>query len=84
MFLTIGYARRAATYKRADLLFTDIGRLKSISSKAGPFQVIYAGKAHPHDQGGKEVIKRIFQAREALKKNIKIAYLETTIWRLEE
>jgi starch phosphorylase len=74
--LTIGYARRAATYKRADLLFTDIGRLKSISSKAGPFQVIYAGKAHPHDQGGKEVIKRIFQAREALKKNIKIAYLE--------
>jgi len=74
--LTIGYARRAATYKRADLLFTDIGRLKSISSKAGPFQVIYAGKAHPQDQGGKEVIKRIFQAKEALKKNIKIAYLE--------
>ena len=74
--LTIGYARRAATYKRADLLFTDTGRLKSISSKAGPFQVIYAGKAHPQDQGGKEVIKRIFQGREALKENIKIAYLE--------
>jgi starch phosphorylase len=74
--LTIGYARRAATYKRADLLFTDIGRLKSISSRVRPFQVIYAGKAHPQDQGGKEVIKRILQAKEALKKYIKIAYLE--------
>ena len=74
--LTIGFARRAATYKRGDLLFTDIERLKTISSKVGPLQVIYAGKAHPQDQGGKEVIKRIFQAKEALKKDVKIAYLE--------
>lgn len=73
---TIGFARRAATYKRADLLFTDIERLKSISSKAGPFQVIYAGKAHPQDQGGKEVIKRIFQVREVLKNAVRIAYME--------
>jgi len=74
--LTIGFARRATTYKRGDLLFQDIERLKSISSKAGLFQVIYAGKAHPQDQGGKELIQRVFQAKEALKKDIKVAYLE--------
>jgi starch phosphorylase len=74
--LTIGFARRVATYKRGDLLFTDIERLKSISSKVGPLQVIYAGKAHPQDQGGKELIKRIFRARDALKKDVKIAYIE--------
>jgi starch phosphorylase len=74
--LTIGFARRVATYKRGDLLFRDIERLKSISSQVGPLQVIYAGKAHPQDQGGKELIKRIFQAKGALKKDIKIAYLE--------
>jgi starch phosphorylase len=73
---TIGFARRAATYKRADLFFTDIERLNSISLKVGPFQVIYAGKAHPQDQGGKEVIKRIFQAKEELKNNVRIAYIE--------
>ncbi len=50
---TFGFARRVATYKRADLLFQDIERLKNISSTAGPFQVIYAGKAHPQDNGGK-------------------------------
>ena len=74
--LTIGFARRAATYKRGDLLFTDIERLKTISSKVGLFQVIYAGKAHPLDQGGKELIKKIFQTKESLKKDLKIAYLE--------
>jgi starch phosphorylase len=74
--LTIGFARRVATYKRGDLLFRDIERLKSISSQVGPLQVIYAGKAHPQDQGGKELIKRIFQAKGALKKDIKITYLE--------
>ena len=74
--LTIGFARRFATYKRADLLFQDIARLKSISSSAGPFQFIYAGKAHPQDQAGKELIQRIFQLKESLKDNIKVAYLE--------
>ena len=74
--LTLGFARRAATYKRADLLFQDIERLKGIASKAGLFQVIYAGKAHPQDQGGKELIRRIFQLKESLRENIKIAYLE--------
>lgn len=74
--LTVGFARRATTYKRGDLLFTDIERLKSISSRVGSFQVIYAGKAHPKDQGGKELMKRIFQAKEQLKHDVKIAYLE--------
>ncbi|HWP92098.1 MAG TPA: alpha-glucan family phosphorylase [Thermodesulfobacteriota bacterium] len=73
---TIGFARRATAYKRGDLLFTDIERLKAISSKSGTLQVIYAGKAHPQDQGGKQVIKRIFDAKRALQGVIKIAYLE--------
>ncbi len=74
--LTIGFARRATLYKRGDLLFQDIERLKSISLKAGLFQVIYAGKAHPQDQGGKELIRRIFQAKEALRRDVKVVYLE--------
>ena len=74
--LTIGFARRMATYKRADLLFTDPERLKGIASKAGPFQLVYAGKAHPHDQAGKELIQRIFRIKDALAKNIKMVYLE--------
>jgi glycogen phosphorylase len=74
--LTIGFARRAATYKRADLLFKDIERLKSIASKTGTLQVIYSGKAHPQDGGGKELIKHIFQDKELLKNDIKIVYLE--------
>ena len=72
---TIGFARRVATYKRADLLFTDIERLKSISSKTGFFQIVYAGKAHPQDQEGKELIKLIFRAKEALNGDVKIVYL---------
>jgi glycogen phosphorylase len=74
--LTIGFARRATTYKRADLLFQDLERLKRISAEAGKIQVIYAGKAHPRDQEGKNLIKRIFRAKHALKNDIRIAYLE--------
>jgi glycogen phosphorylase len=74
--LTIGFARRAATYKRADLLFQDIERLKSIASKIGALQVVYSGKAHPQDGGGKELIKKIFYDKELLKNDIKIAYVE--------
>ncbi len=74
--LTIGFARRAAAYKRADLLFTDIERLKAIPGKGGDLQIVYAGKAHPQDNSGKEVIQRIYRAKEVLRANIKIAYLE--------
>jgi starch phosphorylase len=74
--LTIGFARRATTYKRGDLLFQDLERLRRIAAAAGKIQVIYAGKAHPRDHGGKELIKRIFQAKQTLANEIKIAYLE--------
>jgi len=74
--MTIGFARRSTAYKRADLLFYDIARLKKIAGEAGNFQVIYAGKAHPHDHRGKELIKRIFQMKRELKGHVKIVYLE--------
>ncbi|HEY7495177.1 MAG TPA: alpha-glucan family phosphorylase [Candidatus Tectomicrobia bacterium] len=73
--LTLGFARRATAYKRADLLFQDIERLKHIATQAGAFQVLYAGKAHPRDDAGKALIQRIYQARDALKNHVKIAYL---------
>ena len=74
--LTIGFARRAATYKRADLLFKDIYRLKYIAESIGPIQILYEGKAHPHDAGGKALIQRVIQAATGLKNDIKILYLE--------
>jgi len=73
---TLGFARRAAVYKRADLLFWDIARLREIAARSGALQIIYAGKAHPHDQGGKDLIQRIFQIKQALREKIKIVYLE--------
>jgi starch phosphorylase len=73
---TIGFARRMTAYKRADLLLTDTSRLKGIASKAGSIQVVYAGKAHPQDQGGKEIIKRIFKSKESIKNDVKIAFLQ--------
>jgi len=80
--LTIGFARRAATYKRADLLLRDIGKLKAIAAKAGGIQIVYGGKAHPQDQPGKEFVQRIYQARTALKPEIKMAYLVNYDWEL--
>lgn len=74
--LTLGFARRAATYKRADLLFTDLDRLRRIAGGTGPFQIVFAGKAHPQDQAGKEVIHSIFGGIAALRNEVKIAYLE--------
>jgi starch phosphorylase len=60
--LTIGFARRFATYKRADLLFRDFDRLRSILKDADmPVQMIFAGKAHPADKPGQELIRRIFE-----------------------
>ena len=56
--LTIGFARRFATYKRANLVFSDLERLREIGAKR--IQFVFAGKAHPRDQGGKALIKSIF------------------------
>jgi len=80
--VTLGFARRATAYKRADLLFHDLERLKKIAANAGKFQIIYAGKAHPHDEGGKQLIQQIFKAAEALRPEIKVVYLANYDWEL--
>lgn len=60
--LTIGFARRFATYKRAHLLFTNLDRLRQlVSSTTQPIQFLFAGKAHPHDQAGQDLIKRVIE-----------------------
>jgi glycogen phosphorylase len=73
---TLGFARRAASYKRANLLFTDLARLRAIREQVGPFQVVYGGKAHPQDEEGKAVIQRVFEAAGALRDVIPIVYIE--------
>jgi starch phosphorylase len=73
---TIGFARRATTYKRADLLFMDIERLRSIVRRVGPLQIVYAGKAHPKDEEGKKVIEHIFSASHELENTLRIVYVE--------
>ena len=80
--MTIGFARSMATYKRADLLFSDLARLKSIARSAGPIQVLYGGKAHPRDEGGKDMIRRVFQAAGALKGSVPLVFLEEYDMRL--
>ena len=74
--LTIGFARRATAYKRADLVFSDLDRLRRIVASVGKIQVLYAGKAHPKDQGGKALIEHVFQAAAALGPAVPVAYLE--------
>ncbi|MDD1673480.1 MAG: alpha-glucan family phosphorylase [Methanomicrobiales archaeon] len=60
--LTIGFARRFTSYKRADLLFTDTARLKNLLNNWWrPVQVIFAGKAHPDDYEGKRILQRIYR-----------------------
>jgi starch phosphorylase len=73
---TLGFARRATGYKRGDLLFTDLERLKKMPLGPGPLQLIYAGKAHPRDQYGKAIIRRIFEAAAALSDAVRVVYLE--------
>jgi len=58
--LTIGFARRFATYKRADLILTDMERLASmVNDPKRPVQFVFAGKAHPHDEPGKRVLQQV-------------------------
>ena len=64
--LTIGFARRFAAYKRAGLIFQDLDRLKKIVREVGPIQIVFAGKAHPRDRDGKELIVHIHEMRDAL------------------
>jgi starch phosphorylase len=74
--MTLGFARRATPYKRADLLFTHTERLRSITNQVGPLQVICGGKAHPRDESGKELIQRIYRAAESLAEAVRVVYLE--------
>ncbi|HLP79110.1 MAG TPA: alpha-glucan family phosphorylase [Acidobacteriota bacterium] len=74
--LTLGFARRSTGYKRPDLLFTDVERLKSIAAKFGKLQIIYAGKAHVSDGQGKDIIRRIWNLQNNLGPNIKLIFVE--------
>ncbi|MDI3467875.1 MAG: Glycogen phosphorylase [Nitrospira sp.] len=74
--LTIGFARRATQYKRADLVFSESNQLIDMARTVGPIQFIFAGKAHPKDEPGKEIIRRIIHLAGQLKPEIPIAYLE--------
>jgi glycogen phosphorylase/synthase len=75
--LTIGFARRFATYKRAHLLFKNIERLRELVSNTDrPIQFIFAGKAHPNDKAGKELIKHIIDVSKQPEFLGKIIFLE--------
>ncbi|MFL5561588.1 MAG: alpha-glucan family phosphorylase [Gemmatimonadaceae bacterium] len=74
--MTIGFARRSTPYKRADLIFTDLDRLRDMTRHIGPLQVVYAGKAHPRDGLGKQLIQRIYEAKAHLGDALKVAYIE--------
>jgi len=73
--LTIGFARRAAAYKRGTLIFHDVERLARIAEQIGPVQIVFGGKAHPCDQDGKNIIHRIHEFRDALRGKVRVAYL---------
>ena len=83
--LTLGFARRAATYKRATLMFTDPGRLLEIATRAGGLQIIFAGKAHPQDDPGKSLIQQVVADAARLSNDVlHVAYLENYDWKLGE
>jgi len=72
--MTLGFARRMTAYKRPDLLFSDLERLKTIARKH-PVQIIMAGKAHPRDEGGKRIIEQLFTHIQDLDGVIKAVFL---------
>src|SRR5580658_3539517 len=81
--LTLGFARRVATYKRAALMFTDPERLQEIARQAGGLQIIYAGKAHPQDEPGKALIQKVVADAARFSNGLlKIVYLENYAWDL--
>lgn len=74
--LTIVFARRATAYKRADLVFTDVARLRQIAKKHGPLQFVFAGKAHPKDVDGKKLIKRVVGVGKQMAGEVSVVYLQ--------
>ncbi len=75
--LTIGFARRFATYKRANLIFRDLDRLRRLLVNPWrPVQIIFAGKAHPADTPGKEVLQSVYQFTRDPEFEGRVAFLE--------
>ena len=70
----VGFARRMTSYKRANLLFRDLNRLKTIA-RSQPFQVVLGGKAHPHDVDGKRIIEQLHQHAIALADTVKVVFI---------
>ncbi len=80
---TMGFARRAATYKRCDLLFADTCRLLRCARELGGLQILYSGKAHPADDPAKEKIRQVIElAKQLSSDELKIVYLENYDWSL--
>jgi starch phosphorylase len=83
--LTLGFARRVATYKRASLLFHEPERLMEVAAKIGGLQILFAGKAHPADNAGKGLIREVFaSAAKVRSANLEVLYLENYDWELGE
>ena len=83
--LTLGFARRVATYKRISLLFQEVARLEKIARKIGGLQIIFAGKAHPADKAGKGLIRDVFASAAKINSStLRILYLENYDWELGE
>jgi starch phosphorylase len=75
--LTIGFARRVATYKRLDLLLRDVDRaLALLGDEERPVQLILAGKAHPKDDDGKRLVQRLFEMKSHLEVGRRVVYLD--------
>ena len=74
--LTVGFARRVTSYKRFDLLFSDLDRLRTISSRVGTLQIIMAGKAHPRDEEGKQMIRRVLEVASVLSPDVRVVFPE--------
>ena len=74
--LTVGFARRLATYKRMNLLLQDVERAMRIVAGDRPVQVLLAGKAHPRDEGGKKLVQGLFRMKNAPGFAARVAYLD--------
>ena len=70
----VGFARRMTAYKRLDLLFSDLERLRAIA-RVHPFQIVLAGKAHPQDAGGRKLIEQLNAHARALEGEVAMVYL---------
>jgi starch phosphorylase len=74
--LTLGFARRFTQYKRGDLIFTESERLREITRREGSLQIVFSGKAHPRDEWGKQIIRRIFEIGATMGNAVRVVYLE--------